>query len=131
MNIFPQLSFKKVVSAFLLTAVLLVATAFNDSFESNASPISSSNLIAAANQSKTTYPTDDNQVKGVLYSDSDQVKSLDSVDDFVDPQTRKALNDPAQIPAVRQPIIDRSNPENRLLEKTKQMFEDASDFSAN
>lgn len=131
MNIFPKLPLKKVVSTFLLTAVLFVVTAFNNSFESNASLIYSSNLIAAANQSETTYPTDDNQVKGVLYSNSDQVKSLNSVDDFVAPQTQKALNDPAQIPAVKQPIIDRSNPDNRLLEKTKQMFEDAADFSAN
>lgn len=103
----------------------------NDSVldKDNAS-LPSTNLLAAANRSETTYPTDDNQVEGLLYSD-DRAKSLDSVDDFVSPKTQKALKDPAQIPAVKQPIIDRSNPDNKLLEKTGQMFDDAADFSPN
>ena len=99
--------------------------------QDNASLPTASTLIAAANQSQTPYPTDDDMVEGLLYSDSDRVKSLNSVDDFVSPQTQKALKNPAQIPAVRQPIIDRSNPDNKLLEKTKQMFDDAGNFSAN
>lgn len=90
---------------------------------------SSSTLLAAANQSKTSYPTDDNQVESLLYSDSDEVRSLNNVDDFVSPETQKALKDPAQIPAVKQPIIDRSDPNNQLLEKTAQMFKDAGNFS--
>ena len=94
----------------------------------HASLSSSSTLIAAANQSQTTYPTDDDQIEGLLYSNSDEVKSLNSVDDFVSPQLQKELLDPAQIPARKQPIIDRSDPNNKLLEKTKQMFDDASNF---
>jgi hypothetical protein len=39
-----------------------------------------------------------------------------------------AVLDPTQISASKQPIIDRSNPKNKLLEKTKQMFKDASNF---
>lgn len=88
------------------------------------------NLIAAANRSETTYPTDDNKVEGVLYS-NDRPKSLDSVNDFVSSQKQQELLDPAEIPAKRQPTIDRSNPNNQLLEKTKQMFDDAADFSGN
>ena len=99
--------------------------------QDNAGLLPSSNLVAAANRSKTTYPNNDNDMDGLIYSDSDKAKSLDSVDDFVSPETQKALKDPAQIPAVKQPIIDRSNPDNKLLEKTKQMFDDAGDFSAN
>ena len=106
----------------------------NDSLlEKGQSSISlpSSNLLAAANKSETTYPTNDNKVDSLLYSDSNQVKSLNNVDDVVSPQRQKELLDPAQIPAQKQPAIDRSNPDNKLLEKTKQMFDDAADFSAN
>ncbi|MGL5794843.1 MAG: DUF6658 family protein [Waterburya sp.] len=97
----------------------------------NASLPSSSTLLAAANKSETTYPTNDKQVEGLLYSDSNKAESLDSVNDFVSPQTQKALNDPSQIPAVKQPGINRFDPDNQLLEKTKQMFDDAADFSPN
>lgn len=89
---------------------------------------SSNTLLAAANKSKTTYPTDDKQVEGLLYSDSDRAESLNSVDDFVSPERQKELLDPTQIPAKKQPNIDRSDPNARLLEKTGQMFKDASDF---
>jgi hypothetical protein len=85
-------------------------------------------FLATANQSETSYPTNDNRVEDLLYSDRNRAKSLNSVDDFVSPKTQTALKNPAQIPAVKQPIIDRSDPDNRLLEKTKQMFDDAADF---
>ncbi len=88
-------------------------------------------LLAAANKSETSYPTNDSQVDGLLYSDSDEVKSLNSVDEFVSPQRQEALKDPSQIPAVQQTAIDRTDPNNKLLEKTKQMFDDAGNFSAN
>ena len=88
----------------------------------------STNLLAAANQNQTTYPTDDNKIEGLLYSNQEEVKSLNNVNDFVSPQTREKLLDPTQIPAVRQPTIDRADPNNKLLEKTKQIFDDAGDF---
>jgi hypothetical protein len=97
----------------------------------NASLPSSSTLLAAANKRETTYPTNDKQVKGLLYSDSNKAKSLDSVNDFVSPETQKALNDPSQIPEIKQPGINRFDPDNQLLERTKQMFDDAADFSPN
>lgn len=161
---------KKISTAFLLSMVMLTATACNSGDELGArpevspvqmggqnnphkaggddmsqykSPANDSNLsqdraslpsgfyLAAANNSNTSYPTDDDKVEGLLYSDGDRAKSLDSVDDVVSPQTQKKLLDPTQIPAVKQPAIDRSNPDNRLLEKTGQMFDDASNFSAN
>ena len=78
--------------------------------------------------SKTTYPTDDNNMNGLLYSDSDRVESLNNVDDFVSPEEQKQLLDPTQIPAKKQPGIDRSDPSNKLLEKTRQMFDDAANF---
>ena len=89
------------------------------------------NLLAAANRSTTTYPTADDRLEGVLYSDSDRPEALDSVDDFVSPQKQAELFDPAQTPATKQPAIDRSNPDNQILEKIGQMFDDAGDFSAN
>lgn len=88
----------------------------------------STNFLAAANQNETTYPTDDNKIEGLLYSNKEEVKSLNNVNDFVSPQTREKLLDPTQIPAVRQPTIDRADPNNKLLEKTQQIFDDAGDF---
>ena len=84
-----------------------------------------SNLIAAANKSETTYPTNDKNMDGLLYSDTNDEESLDSVEDLISPQSKKLLLDPTQIPAKQQPIIDRSNPDNKLLEKTGQMFDDS------
>ena len=127
----------KIVANFLLVAVLLVTTVSNagDHLSSNALYIKeqsfdSSALIAAANKSRTTYPTDDKDLEGLQYDD-DNAKSLNSVDDFVDPATQDKLLDPTQIPAVKQPIIDRSNPDNKLLEKTGQMFDDSGVISDN
>lgn len=97
----------------------------------NASLPASTTVLAAANRSQTTYPTDDNQIEGILYSDSDRVESLSSVDDFVSPQTQKQLLDPTQIPAKKQPIIDRSDPDARILEKAVKAFDEAGNFSAN
>ena len=119
----------RIVSNLFLVAVLLIttATSFNDSLEASiyGEQYSLSSItIAAANRSKTTYPTDDNNLEGVQYGDKTP-ESLDSVDDFVNPKTQKQLLDPAQIPAKKQPIIDRSNPDNKLLEKTGQMFDDS------
>jgi hypothetical protein len=125
-----RLRLTKIVASFLLITALFFTTIFSSENAIAASSLSS-NLLAAANKRATTYPTDDNQVEGLLYSDSDKVKSLDSVNDFVSPQTKKQLLDPTQIPAVKQPILDRSDPNAKLLEKTKQMFDEAADFSAN
>lgn len=86
--------------------------------------------LAAANNSETSYPTDDNGLEGLLYSD-DKAESLKSVDEFVNPRKQQELLDPTKIPAEKQPAIDRSNPDNKLLEKVGQMFDDAADFSAN
>ncbi|MEM7759125.1 MAG: hypothetical protein AAF298_13505 [Cyanobacteria bacterium P01_A01_bin.40] len=85
-------------------------------------------MIVASNQSQINYPTDDSKVEGLLYSNSSEVDSLNSVNDFISPEQQKKLLDPAQIPAEKQPILDRSNPNAKLLEKTKKMFEDAGNF---
>ena len=127
----------KIVANFLLVAVLLVTTVSNTGDLLNPNTIyigqhsfDFSTLIAAANKSKTTYPTEDKDLEGLLYDD-DNAESLKSVDDFVDPATQDRLLDPTQIPAVKQPIIDRSNPDNKLLEKTGQMFDDSGVISDN
>ena len=114
---YKTFNFAKIATAFILAIGLFITTAFN-----------SGNAIAASNRSQTTYPSDDSNVEGLLYSNSDDVKSLHSVDDFVSPEKQKKLLDPTQIPAEKQPILDRSNPNAQLLEKTKQMFEDANNF---
>jgi hypothetical protein len=118
----------KIVSNIFLVALLLTTTVsnFGDRLETkvyNEQNISST-LIAAANRSETSYPTDDSNIEGKLYGD-EPAESLDSVDDFVSPTTQKQLLDPTQIPAKKQPIIDRSNPDNKLLEKAGQMFDDS------
>lgn len=124
--------FHRIVSSFVLATVLSLTTAFNFSSRLDSNFVYSvrdnsslsATLIAAANQSKTTYPTDDKDVEGLLYGD-ESAKSLDSVDDFVSPKTQDKLLDPAQIPAQKQPTINRFNPDNQLLEKTGQMFDDS------
>ena len=119
-NNIKRVRLTKILASFLLILVLFLAT------------FSSSNTaIAASNKSSTTYPTDDGDIKGLLYSDSDEVDSLDAVDDFVSPERQKQLLDPTQIPAKKQPILDRSDPDAKLLEKVGEMFDEAGDFSAN
>ncbi|MEN9869993.1 MAG: hypothetical protein RLZZ171_976 [Cyanobacteriota bacterium] len=115
-----RIKINQILTSFCLAAILFLTTAFSNDFAK-----------AASNQSKTTYPTDDNNMNGLLYSDSDRVESLNNVDDFVSPEEQKQLLDPTQIPAKKQPGIDRSDPNAKLLEKTKQMFNDAANFSGN
>lgn len=120
----------KITANFLLVGVLLFTAVSNLDLQHHANLIYNgqasleTTLIAVANKSQTTYPTDDQNIDGLLYGDQ-PAESLDSVDDFIDPQTKAKLLDPTQIPAQKQPIIDRSNPDNKLLEKTAQMFDDS------
>ena len=119
----------KIVSNIFLVAVLLMTAVSNFSDRLETQVYSEqyslgSTLIAAANRSETSYPTDDSNVEGKLYGD-ESAESLNSVDDLISPSTQKQLLDPTQIPAKKQPIIDRSNPDNKLLEKAGQMFDDS------
>lgn len=130
-NMLNKSFLSKIAANFVLVAVLLVTTISNpgDRLDLNANytghdSLGSATLIAAANKSETSYPTNDKNMGGLLY-DGDEAESLNSVDDFVAPSTQDKLLDPTQIPAVKQPIIDRSNPDNKLLEKTGQMFDDS------
>lgn len=74
----------------------------------------------------------DNDVRknpgGLQYPGSGDVKSARSKDDFFTAQEQKELNNPAQFPETRQPIINRNDPDAKLLEKTGQTFKDASKF---
>ena len=128
LNIIKKANFAKIAIAFAFAVALFIAPA--NSIAGSLNNNLSTNLLAAANKSATSYPTDDKNVDGLLYSDS-KAKSLDSVDDVVSPATQKKLLDPTQIPAQKQPILDRSDPNAKLLEKTGQMFDDAADFSGN
>jgi hypothetical protein len=65
---------------------------------------------------------------GLIYPGSSAAKSANSKDDFVSPNLQKQLNDPGQIPAQKQPIVKRTDPDSKLLEKTGQAFKDASKF---
>ena len=128
LNTIKKLNLAKIAIAIAFAATLFIAPA--SSIAGSLSDNLPANLLAAANKSATTYPTDDKNVDGLLYSDS-KAESLDSVDDVVSPATQRKLLDPAQIPAQKQPILDRSDPNAKLLEKTGQMFDDAADFSGN
>lgn len=68
---------------------------------------------------------------GLLYPGSQRTKSAGGVDDFVSPQRQRELNNPGQIPAQPQPIVNRSNPDAKILEKVGQTFKDASQFLNN
>ena len=111
-NILPQLKINSIIISLLLGIILLVTTACNNDL----------------GKSPEADLSTGKQEVGLLYSNSEKVKSLDSVDDFVSPEKQQELLDPKQIPDLQQPIINRANPENKLLEKTQQMFEDASNF---
>lgn len=115
-----KIKFNQIFTSFFIALILVLAITFNQDI-----------AHAASNQSKTTYPTDDNDMNGLLYSDSKRAESLNNVDDFVSPEEQKQLLDPTQIPAKQQTAIDRSDPDANLLEKTKQMFDDAANFSGN
>lgn len=66
---------------------------------------------------------------GLLYPGAgEDVKSVNSKDDFASPEIQRKLNSPAQIPAVKQPIVNRADPDSQILEKIGQAFEEASDF---
>ena len=119
-NRIKRVRLTRIIASSLLTLVLFFAT-FS----------SSDSAIAASNNSSTTYPTDDGDMNGLLYSDSDDAESLDDIDDFVSPKRQKELLDPTQIPAKKQPRLDRSDPDAKLLEKTGRMFDEAADFSGN
>ena len=127
-NIFRRLNLPKIALSLLLFTALTLTTIFSSGL---AIAADSSFILATSNRSETTYPTDDGDVTGLLYNDSDKAETLNSVDEFVNPSTQKKLLDPTQIPAVKQPILDRSDPNAKLLEKTGQMFDDAAEFSPN
>lgn len=112
-NKFKQLKISRIITSFLLGIILLITTACNNK--------------AISKAQKTDFSTGKQEV-GLLYSKSKKVKSLDSIDDFVSPKKQQELLDPSQIPTPKQPAINRANPENELLEKTKRMFKDAGNF---
>lgn len=64
----------------------------------------------------------------LLYPAKGEVKSADSRDDFVSPEQQRELLNPGQVPAVKQPVIERSDPDAKILEKIEQSFKDATDF---
>ena len=108
-----HLKLNRIITGFLLSIILLITTACNKQ------------EVSKARQADLSTGK---QEVGLTYSKSQKVESLDSVDDFISPKQQQELLDPDRIPTLQQPIINRADPENKLLEKTKQMFEDASNF---
>lgn len=125
----------KIVSVFLVAITFLFTTACisnnamatSPQVQTNQISLLSTGTLLATNNNETTYSNNE----GLLYSKTDKLKSLDNVNDFVSPQTQKKLFDATQIPAEKQPIVDRSNRNSKILEKTAQMFKDAGDFLDN
>ena len=112
MSKIQHLKFNRTIIGFLLSIILLFTTACNNKEVSTR---------------QVDFSTGKQEV-GLTYSKSQKVKSLDSIDDFVSPKQQQELFNPSKIPNSQQPIINRADPENKLLEKTEQMFEDASNF---
>lgn len=99
MNTLKQLKISKLAMAFFLVAFVLFT--------------SSTSVLAAVTQTFNN--------KGQVES---QLLIEDGLNNFISPKEREKLLDPAQIPAQRQPSIDRTDPDSKLLEKIVQMFKD-------
>jgi hypothetical protein len=126
LNSVRNLQLGKIMAVFILGIVVLATTACTNR---------GSQLSSRSIESPTQFNGQVKVAKGLIYSDSsDEIKSLKSKNDFVSPEQQKRLLDPTQVPAEKQPIFDRSDPDAKLLEKTAQMFEDAKatpDFTNN
>jgi len=118
MNTRKKLEIKKLATAFFLAAFVFLA--------------SSTSALAASMDNNITANLVD-KVEEAVYSDSDNVdakaKSASTNDNFVSGSKKDGLLDPAQIPAVKQPAIDRSNPDNNLLEKAVSAFKNADELA--
>lgn len=120
------------ITKIFTTCVLAIVVTLTGVFGNySAKAVEVSPLFALSNKNATSYPTDDSQIEGLLYSDSDEVESLKNVDDIVSPRTQRELLDPTRIPAAKQPIINRGDPNNQILEKTQQSFKEAGEFLGN
>ncbi|MBL1174941.1 DUF6658 family protein [Pantanalinema sp. GBBB05] len=157
-----QLQFGKLVTAFLMGVVLLIATACNSGNELGARPNNPpvqmggqnnphkmggdtysqykmstdakakksgdrASLMQSPSQLVAASYTNENSSR-IQYPGSSRVESARSKDDFASREQQKKLMNPGQIPAQRQPIVDRSDPNAKLLEKTGQTFKDAGSF---
>ena len=105
MDTLKQSKISKLAMAFFLVAFILFT--------------SSTSVLAAVKQTSTT--------KGQVES---QLSIEDGVNNFISPEEREKLLDPAQIPAQRQPSIDRTDPDSKLLEKIVQMFKDVTESTS-
>ena len=114
MNTRKKLAIKRLATAFFLAAFVFLT--------------SSTSALAASRTDNITANLVD-KVEDAVYSDSDNAKSNSTNDNFTSKSQRDKLLDPAQIPAVKQPIIDRSNPDNKLLEKSVEAFENADELA--
>lgn len=100
-------------------------TASPDPTARHANDQASSKAIPGALIAANDHP---NGLDGLQYPGERKAKSSESVNDFVSPEEQQQLKDPGQFPAKRQPIINRSDPDAKLLEKVGQTFKDASEF---
>jgi len=128
MNNRQKIEIKKLATAFFLAAFVFLAS-------------STSALAASRNDNITSNLVD--QVEEAVYSGSSSVKSSmemnsskavnpansDTSSKFLSADQKAKLLDPAQIPAVKQPAVDRSDPDNKLLEKAVKAFDNAKDLA--
>jgi hypothetical protein len=81
--------------------------------------------IAAQPPSKTAPE----KKEGILYpGNSGQPDALRNKDDFYSAKEQKELMNPSQFPEKAQTQINRADPDAKILEKTGNMFKDASEF---
>lgn len=86
--------------------------------KSNRAALPVGQLVAAINSNASD----------VLYPSPDAKTTKSPAIGPVGNQGKRELMDATKIPAERQPVIDRSNPDNKILEKAGQAFKDASGF---
>lgn len=155
---FKKLSLGKILTVFLAGLVLLVTTACNSGNAVGARPNNlpvqmggSNNPHKGGGDGYTEYKmsTDRNAVKkndraslpsgfliatvnsnasDLLYPNSEATDTDAPAIGPVGESGKQKFFDPKKIPAERQPVIDRSDPDAKILEKAGQAFKDASGF---
>jgi len=118
MNTRKKLDLKKLATAFFLATFVFLT--------------SSTSALAVSQTDNITANLVD-KVEDAVFPDSnspDRANTESSTNDnFISASKREKLLDPAQIPAVKQPVVDRSNPDNKLLEKSVRAFENADELA--
>jgi hypothetical protein len=129
LNVLQQLQLNKVFAVIALMIVLLIAPGYRSA---NAVGVQPNNPSLMTREQPISYLVSGQRVESnasdFLYPGKNAKNSDDPTIGTIGPEGKKELMDPTRYPAPKQPIINRSDPNNKILEKTGQAFKDASAF---